>query len=956
MILKSFRPFGPLLAALLVCSTTVLKADWPQQHSDLKPEGKAVWGTLDNGLRYVIFPNKVPMPGRASLRLYMNAGSLMEEDDQQGMAHFLEHMAFNGSKHFPPGTMVERFQRLGMGFGADTNAHTSFKETVYKLELPRVDEAMLSEALQLFRDDLDGMLLQEKEIDRERGVILSEKLARDSVEERLELDEYHFAMPDALLSRRFPIGLEDTIKKMQQKRFVDFYHKWYTPKRATVVVAGDVDIPLAEGLIKKMFGDAKPAEADSGDPNLGDVTKGRGLIARLKTEMEAPATEISIEVLSDASKAPDSAAQRRTKVVRSLADAMLNQRFSELAKKENSPFMEAESYNFEMFKFIRSDGVGVKCKPEHWKESLFVAEQELRRALEHGFTKAEFEEARATLLKAVHVHAEQKDTRKNSTLADTLVQAIAAERVFTDPADDVPRVEADLKSLTSDECVGAMRKAWENKDIEIYIGGNLKLENAPETIIAAFHESQKVPVAAPKQDEGATFAYTKFGPAGKVASRTEQKDLEVTQAAFENGVRVNVKKTDFEKNGVRIMVSFGGGKLSAPSDKPGLIPLTQSVFQLGGLEKHNVDELRRIFASKSVGVDFAVGDDSFILAGRTTPKDLLDELQYMCAYVVAPGFREEAQRQFDKNLDAIYTQLDHTAEGVMQNKVVGFIHGDDSRFEFPTQGVMAQRKMSEVKDWLMPALRDSYMEIAVVGDVDADTVLKDLESTFGALPKRADKKPAYAKEREVKFPAEPHDKDFHFTSEIPRAYALAYWPTADMSNIQRARRLSLLGQIMDDRLRIKIRQELGETYSPVGYHVPSDTYTGYGYMTAMSTLKPEQVAKVKPMYVEIGKALSEGGITDDEFQRAREPLLQQLVQMRRDNTYWIKNVLRNCQEHPERLTWARSIVDDFKAATKDDVTALAKEYLAPQRVTTIGLIPEQTTPSPATSSATKPAK
>ena len=142
----------------------------------------------------------------------------------------------------------------------------------------------------------------------------------------------------------------------------------------------------------------------------------------------------------------------------------------------------------------------------------------------------------------------------------------------------------------------------------------------------------------------------------------------------------------------------------------------------------------------------------------------------------------------------------------------------------------------------------------------------------------------------------------------------------------------------------------------MGYHVPSDTYTGYGYMTAMSTLKPEQVEKVKPMYVEIGKALSEGGITDDEFERAREPLLKQLDQMRRDNTYWLKNVLRNCQEHPERLTWARSIIEDFKAASKADVTALAKEYLAPNRVITIGLIPEQTSPSPPTSTATKPAQ
>jgi len=943
MILKSSRVSGPLLAAMFFISTLGLKAEWPQEKSDLKPEGKAIYGALDNGLRYVIFPSKVPIPGRASMRLYMNAGSLMEENDQQGMAHFLEHMAFNGSKHFPPGTMVERFQRLGMGFGADTNAHTSFKETVYKLELPRVDEAMLSEALQLFRDDLDGMLLEEKEIDRERGVILSEKLARDSVEERIELDEFHFAMPDALISSRFPIGLEETIKGMKRQRFVDFYDKWYTPKRATVVIAGDVDVPLAEGLIKKMFGDAKPRHGDSPDADMGKITTGRGIIARLKTEMEAPATEISIEVMSRANTDPDSSKLRRTRMVRALADGMLNQRFSELTKKENSPMMEAESYNSEMFKFIRNDGVGMKCKPDRWKEALAVGEQELRRALQYGFTKAEFEEAKATLLKAVRVHAEQKDTRKNAMLADSLVVSIAADRVYTDPNDDLVRVEKDIESLTADECVAALRKAWETKDRTIYIGGNLKLDNPSETILAAYQESTKAPVTAPKQDEGAVFAYTNFGPEGKIAKKVDVKDLEVTQAVFENGVRVNVKKTDFEKNGIRILVSFGGGKLEAPADKPGLIPFTQSVFDLGGLEKHGVDELRRIMASKTVGSQFAVRDDSFMLAGRTTPKDLETEMQLLCAFLTAPGYREEAQREFRKNLDAIYTQLQHTAEGVMQNEVVGFIHSGDDRFHFPAQDVLAKRNLDEVKAWLTPALRDSYMEIAVVGDVDPDTALKAIASTFGALPKRADKKPAYTKEREVKFPTNLHDKDFSFTSEIPRGYALAYWPTTDMiSDVKRSRRLSLLGQIMDDRLRLKIRQELGETYSPTSYHVPSDTFTGYGYMTAMSTLKPEQVEKVKPMYVEIGKALSEGGITDDEFQRAKEPILQQLLQMRRDNGYWISNVLRNCQEQPQRLEWSRSIIDDFKATTKEDMIALAKEYLPAAHALTVGLIPEKT--------------
>jgi zinc protease len=942
-MMKHAQSFLKLTAALAVIGfqNHLSGETWPHEKSDLKPESKAIWGKLENGLRYVIYPNQFPLPKRASMRLYINAGSLMEEDDQQGMAHFLEHMAFNGSKNFAAGTMVERFQRLGMGFGADTNAHTSFKETVYKLEVPHVDEKMLTEALQLFRDDLGGLLLGQAEIDRERGIILSEKLARDSVETRIMEDAYSFSMPDALLPRRMPIGTEKTIKEMNRPRFAAFYDKWYTPKRAVLVIVGDMDNAVVEGLIKKMFSDATPRSGDAADPDLGKITKGRGLIARLHTEMEAPNTDIGIEVLQPASKEPDSTVRRRTKMIRSLADSMINQRFSQLAKAENSPFMSAESYNFEMFKFVHSNGVEIKCKPEQWKAALSLAEQELRRALQHGFTDAEFAEAKASYLKGARMRAEQKDTRKNTSLADGLVTAIAAEQVWTDPADDLKRVESEVTSVTLELCHGALRKGWDSKDVSIFVGGNLKLDNASETILAAYNASTQQPVAAPKQEADTTFAYANFGAAGKIASRNEVKDLEITQIVFDNNVRLNIKKTDFDKNALRITVSFGGGKLEAPAGKPGIIPFTQSTFQAGGLEKHGVDELRRIFASKSVGTEFVVGDDSFMLAGRTTPTDMVAQVQLLCAYLTAPGYREEAERQFRKGFDGIYTELEHTAEGIMQNRVVGFIHSGDHRFIFPERSALEQRNISEVKAWLTPALKESKMEIAIMGDVDVEAAVKAISETFGALPARAKTKPEYTSERSVKMPTEPRDKDFHFTSEIPRAYALAYWPTADMSDIKRTRRLSLLGQVLDDRLRIKIREELGETYSPAGYHVPSDTYKDYGYMTAMATLKPEQVAKVKPMFLDIANAIIKEGISEDEFNRAREPMLTQLAQMRKDNRYWLQNVVRICQEKPERLDWARSMIDDITGIKKEDLNALAKEYLKSDRALVIGLLPEQ---------------
>lgn len=931
-----------LLAALLACPVVqATAATWPQDTSDLKADPKAQFGVLENGLRYVILPHDEP-PGRASIRLYMDVGSLAEADDQQGMAHFLEHMAFNGSRHFKGGEMVEYFQRLGMGFGADTNAHTSFNETVYMLELPKVESKFITEGMQLFRDYLDGMLLGEAEIDKERGIILSEKLSRDSIEYRTQIAGYKFAMPESILPNRLPIGEEATIKAMKRARFVDFYKGYYTPKRATVVVVGDIkDTAAVKAEIEKHFADAKPQGTELPDPNLGKITSGYGTIAKLHTEMQAEALTISVEVPRPAKNKTDTAASRREKVIRDIADMMINQRLSKLAKAENAPFIGAESYSYEYLEFVYVNGLMAQCDPKNWKPTLALLETELRRAIQHGFTDAEFAEAKATLLKGAKLRADQADSRKSRDLASGLVSLLSSRKVFTHPADDLARLTSELEKITKEDSHAALVADWKGDDVQIFLGGNLKLEgDAEKEIIATYKESASKPVAAPEKEESAAFAYTEFGPAGKISKQTVAKDLEITQTVFENNVRLNHKRTEFEKGTLRVLINFGGGRLSAPAGKPGLIQFAQSTFQLGGLEKHGVDDIRRIFASKTVGSDFTVGDEAFLLSGRTTPDDLEAQLQLLTAYLVAPGYRDEAQRQFEKSIDPLYTQLQHTPEGVMNDDVVAFIHSNDERWGFPAIDEMRKRNLAELKEWLTPALKEGFLEVSVLGDIDADKATAAVAKTLGALPKRGDK-PAYEKERQVAFPKPEASKKFPFDSEIPKAIATIYWPTADMSDIKRTRRLTVLGSILDDRLRVKVREEMGDTYSPACYHVANDTFKGYGYMTTMIECKPELAESLTKLVIEIGDKLSSGEITDDEFDRAIKPTLQQIEQMRRDNRYWSMNVLRCSQEHPERLDWSRSFVSDFAGIKKEEISALAKKYLGAKRAVSADIIPNE---------------
>ncbi len=931
-----------LLFVFLSVSLGPVQAGWPQDQSDLKADPKAEFGQLENGLRYVILANPEP-PGRASIRLYMDVGSLMEEDDQQGMAHFLEHMAFNGSRHFPGGEMVEYFQRLGMGFGADTNAHTSFKETVYMLELPKVESKLIAEGMQLFRDYLDGMTLGEKEIDKERGIILSEKLSRDSIEYRTQIAGYEFALPDSLLPKRLPIGIEKTLKTMGRQRFVDFYQKWYTPKRAMIVAVGDfTDLATVKAEIVRNFADAKSARGDAADPSLGQITTGRGIIAKLHTEMEASAVDISMEIVRPAKNKPDSAETRREKMVRDLADSMLNQRFTKLAKAKDTPILGAESYSYEYLEFVNVTGAMAQCAPENWNRALELLETEVRRAVQHGFTSAEFEEAKASLLKAVELRAAQADTRKSRDLASGLVSVIASNKVFTHPSDDLKRVQAAMAKLAPEECHQAFVESWKSQDIQIFLGGKLKLEgDAAAQIIQTYRASAAKSVEAPAKEEVGTFAYADFGAPGKVLVQDFVKELDITQARFANQVRANIKPTPFEKGTIRVTLNFGGGKLTAPSDKPGLIPFAQSTFILGGLKAHSADDLRRLFASKTVGMDFNVGDESFTLSGRTTPADLEAQLQLLTAFLTAPGYREEAERQFRQNLEPMYIQLAHTAEGVMNDKVVSYLHGGDFRFGFPDKTELEKRNLAELEAWLKIPLTSDYLEVSIVGDIDPAQAIEAVAKTLGALPPRASEKPNYAQERKILFPS-PGTKELSFVTEIPKAIAALYWPTGDMLDIQRTRRLTLLGSILDDRLRVKVREELGETYSPACYHVASDTFTGYGYMTAMIECKPEQAKPISELVTKIANELATGEISDDEFDRAKKPILSQLEQMRRDNRYWAQNVVRNCQEHPERIQWSLNLVSDFTAITKADVAELAKQYLKQPRAIGVNVMPQTT--------------
>ena len=924
---------------------------WAHQGTDLASDPAAVWGQLPNGLRYVILPNAEP-PGRASLRLFVDAGSLMEDDDQQGLAHFLEHMAFNGTKHYPPGQLVEYLQRLGMGFGSDTNAHTFFKETVYKLELPETTPALLDNGLQILRDYADGMLLVDQEIEDERGIILAEKRDRDSPDWRAFVDWIKFALPDSLISRRITIGTEEVIKSAPKKRFADFYSKWYTADRMVVVIVGDVKADEQIAGITKHFADLRAASPRVPDPNLGAIPQ-RGILAHHHSDAEATETQVSIEVTRPGRREADSVARRSRELRRQLANTIVSRRLEVLSKQEGSPLTRASMHDDDLFdlNFVDYGSIDASCDPAKWEAALSVIDQELRRALEFGFTAGELAEAKANFLEGAENNAKSAGTRKSRSLSDLIVSRISANRVFTHPSADLERIRPVLESVTPEQCHAELKELWgDRSQVAIHANGNVVIPGGEATVLAAYHKSETIPVTAPDNAASSEFAYAVTGEPAGVSSRKEITDLGITQIVFDNQVRANFKVSKLQADDILIKVRIGSGLLTMPLDKPGLAPFASSTFDDGGLEEHSIDDLQRILAGRTVSSSFQVADDAFEFMGQTRPQDLLLELQLLAASINHPGYREESERQFKKNLDAIYTQLTRTPEGILGDQVDEIVHGNDPRFGYPDRPILASRTLAEVRDWLTPHLQKDYLEISVVGDFDLALAIDAVSRTFGSFTPRQGAKPPMTEARKLTFPASRELRKFAYSSEIPKAMAAVYWPTADMSDIQRTRRLNLLSMIFADRLRLKIREELGDAYSPFAHNVSSDAFTGYGTLFALAETSPEQAAKMIDAITQISLTLAKDGVTADELERARKPTINMITEMRRANKYWLNSVLAPCQEFPQRIDWSRSFVTDHESITKADMDALAKQYLGPGAALPFLIVPE-TVPAPTATTA-----
>jgi zinc protease len=829
-------------------------------------------------------------------------------------------MAFNGTRNYPEGEAFRVLQRMGLSIGPHVNAATDFGSTTYFFDVPGTDEETLGFALRMLREMADRLLLDPGAIDRERGVIQAEERSHAGSELKAALARLNLWFEGQRFAARFPIGDMDVIRNAGRDVLADYYHRYYRPERALIVVVGDIDPAEIEVRLRTMFSDWRQPGEPGRDPDFGEV-KRRGLTVAHLTDPNLPET-ISVSWIQPNTAVSDSRALRRDANLRAIAFSTLNRRLNRIARQSNAPFITA---NVER-EVVQNGGIvaslGVSARTGSWATALAAAEQELRRAVQFGLTQAEVDREAAENRAPFELAAANVANRRNSALATGLVDAFNARTVATDPRLDLAYYLADTKSLRAADVNAVLKATFTGEGPIVFLSGPSPVTD--EALRAAYQRSNAVALVAPVAGEEKKFTYTDFGPAGAVAERKQVPDLGVTTVRFANGVKVNLKPTAYESDKVGVGVRFSGGYLALAQTKPGLGWALPFAFVEGGLGRLDKQELELTEPGRFAGINMNIDEDAFELQGQTVQRDLLLQLQILAAYMVDPAYRSDGLERLQAAGTELTAQLMSTPSGVLNRELSAQLHDNDPRWVYPSPQQMQAITMADVRAVLAEPLAGAPIEITIVGQFKVDAAIEAVAKSFGALPPRRASYPLPDAARDIRFPRTGRKLAFTHLGRADQAIACAAWPAPDFySNVRASRAESLLREMLQIRLTEEFREVQGATYVPFAQDWASSVIKDYGFLASGAETRPDQVEAFFETLDKIEAELREGRFSDDLLARARNPAVTRLYSQRNTNAFW-QAALSTIQSDPRSLMSIRTLLPDVESIKRDELVAAAK--------------------------------
>lgn len=913
-----------LVASPLIAQQPLLEqpGHWAQDYTGRKADPAVRFGTLPNGLRYAIMHNETPKDG-VSMRMRIGSGSLQERDDEQGLAHFLEHMAFRGSKNVADGEVVHMLERQGLSFGADTNASTAQDETVYMFNFPKADATALDTGLTLFREIGGRLNLAQSAIDAEKGVILSEERLRDTPQYRMAKAEFGTLLDGTRAIERWPIGKVDVIKSADHARLERFYQANYRPDNATIVIVGNIDPAAVEKQVIARFSDWKAAAA----PDAIDLGAPTGRDKTGEIVGEGVPEAVSVNWVGPADRRAETVALDREFLRKTVALAVLNQRLADRALKPGAPFVSAQAG--EQRSVLHSGAVtsiSVSAPADKWQSALDAVSAEQRMLLRDGVQPTELKRAIETIRTALRTQAATASTRQSSRIADALVKSVNDDELYTSPAQDLALYGPLLASMTPAEVNPAVKSLFAEHGPILF--RSAQKDPATEAQLAqALAGAYSGKLGAEVKQAAIQWPYTSFGKPSAILSRKVDSKIGTTTVKFANGTRLLVKPTNFEKDQIEVAVSFADGRAGVhPSLAHSL--WEAGFFTLGGTKKLSIGDITRWTQErgKVESVGLGAGDRSFVLSGKTRPADLLSQMQLLDAYARDPGFRPEAYEKAQALAPQLANQI-HGSPGAIYSRGAGaLLVGNDPRFiQVPSDADLANVGAQDLPALLKQPLA-SQADVVVVGDVTVDQAVKATQATFAA---GAAAKPVPDPEPHVTM-TEPRAAPYVFqhSGRADQAFYGEYFrlpdyfadpKTSDAGNVAAA--------VLSARLVDTVREKLGITYSPNVQSASSLDLEGEGYFGVTLETPPANFDKFHALFAEQIRDMAAKPVSADELERAKQPLIETQKKRLENNAYWLGKLTQMTRD-PRIEGQVLSEADNLSAISAADVQAMMAKYVA----------------------------
>ncbi|GMN02659.1 M16 family metallopeptidase [Erythrobacter sp. MTPC3] len=916
---------------------------WAFETSDIEVDPGYVFGQLDNGMRYILRENATP-EGTAIVRMRIDSGSLDETETERGLSHYLEHMAFNGSTGIPEGEMIKLLEREGLAFGADTNAATDLSAITYMLNLPRNDERLLDTALMLMRETASELTIAQDAVERERGVVLAERRDRAGYRQRAQEDAFEFLAPGARFAQRLPIGTIESLEGATAQKLRDLYARVYTPANTTLVIVGDYPADVMEAMIRAKFSDWEGGAAPV-DPETGPVDITRAGQTDIYID-HALSESVSMTMLGPWRDRPDTAEERKAATIRGIGYRIINRRLARLARGEDAPFRGARYGSNDLFEDARTSSLTVSSADGEWRKGVLAAVREVNEALTYGFTQAEIDEQLANTRASLENAVQGEATRTNNSYVGPALSLISNDRIPTTPAYRLALFAELEGEFTPQNVLGALTMdAAPLVAPLIRFQGRQAPAGGEDALRTAFSDAMALPVATPEDTGPAKFAYTDFGEPGIAVSDEREDRLGFRYVTFANGVRLTLKQTDIREDRVSFRMSVDGGNLMNTAENP-LKTAMVSALAGGGLGRHSQDELGSILAGKTVSFGLGSSAENFVMSSSTTPRDLDLQLQLAAATLTDPGYRREGAERYRRGIESYFASLDATPSAALGTQIGAILSDGDPRFSLQPKEAFLDLDYAKLDAAIGDRLANGAIEIALVGDFDEDAAIAAVASTLGALPPReADFLPR-EDARTRTFTGDRTSRTITHAGEPDQAILRLYWPTTDDDDFAETVRLWLLSQTVRLEMIERLREELGQAYSPYATMSNSRVYRDYGTFSLGAAIDVDQVAPTRAAIdALIADFRSGDAINDDLVERARKPLLEGYENALKSLGGWM-GLADNAQSQPERLDRFFDGPDLLKSLTPADLQAAAVQYLDPAAVLEVKVVPGEDARTP----------